>query len=93
VDVVPVRIGVLVNQLQDGLIVMDNRNQIIEIKSISAELFHEERNRLIGSGLDNLLQKIPELDKAFDQKNTLPQEITLNGSASQGSGFCYLPPL
>jgi diguanylate cyclase (GGDEF)-like protein/PAS domain S-box-containing protein len=82
-DIVPVALDILVDQMSDGLIVLDPYERIIEINRSAAKLIGIKHTQLISKSLADILDHSPE----FRQVNHHPwpefQQIRVNRQSSQ----------
>ena len=64
-DLVPVARDVLLDQMQDGMIVMDDLGRIIDINQAASRLINNSINVLTGKKLEESIAAIPELKEAL----------------------------
>ncbi len=77
-DLIPIAHNVLLHSMQDGVIVTDPQNRVVEINPATAHLLkHVELP--IGKDVSETFKEWPSLASVLTQKPDTPFEVTLNG--------------
>lgn len=82
-DLVPVAQDVLMDQMQDGVIIVDYQGRIIDINQTAADLFEMPRMNLIGSNLTQASASIFGLTNAFAPLQQSSREVKIKDSPSK----------
>lgn len=82
-DLVPVAQHILMDQMQDGMIVVDSAGWILDINRAAAALFRKAPNDLIGVKLVDVTAPLPELGKALLPLQQTGQQVTIDGGVPQ----------
>ncbi len=79
-DVVPVARGVLIENMVDGVLVLDARNRIIDVNPATCLLLACDEARIVGKPAEAVLAEWPELIRQGHDAPQIQTEIVLNGS-------------
>ena len=72
-EVVPVARATIVDKMQDGIIVMDGHNRVVDINPVGCRLVEQKMDEVIGQPIQKVVARWPEV-------------LHLYGSASQAQG-------
>ncbi len=75
--IIPVAKNIIFNEMQDGLIVLNEENKIVEINPLAQEILgkkKDETNEFIGKPITEVLSEYPDLKKKFTLSNSLEKE-------------------
>jgi diguanylate cyclase (GGDEF)-like protein/PAS domain S-box-containing protein len=76
-DVIPVARETLVEQMADGVLVLDAENRIIDLNSAARQLFGFKSERMLGQKIESMLTDCPELTNLMKQTGSMEKVITI----------------
>ncbi len=76
-DIVPVARRTAVDNMRDGMIVVDARSRVVDINPAALALFQRSTNEMIGQPLGEFLQTQPALVNSFRDVSDIRTEITV----------------
>ena len=85
-DIVPVARQIAVENMRDGVIVIDQQNRLIDINPSAEEMMRSLGQDLIGQTLDQLLAHRPDLLKKW---GLISRELGESSQELQVNGHCY----
>lgn len=81
-NVVPIARELLIEQMDDGMLVLDERQRIIDMNPAMQALIGQQRGRLLSRPLREALTERGELYDRIVAAETAPTEVSLAGSAA-----------
>jgi diguanylate cyclase (GGDEF)-like protein/PAS domain S-box-containing protein len=82
-DLVPVAREVLIDQMQDGMVVVNQYHRVLEINRAAAHLFEMPVSDLIGQNLAEVTSRFPDLANAFSPLAQGIWQVEINRSSAQ----------
>lgn len=83
-DLVPLARGAFIEEMADGVLVLDDRSRIVDANPSAAHLLSLRRDELCGADLDDALAQVPELLLAIHaasvRRDVAPASIVIAGS-------------
>ena len=90
-DLVPVARHTLVESMQDGVLVLDTRDRIVDINPAARHLIGADARSSIGRPADEVLAAWPRLLAHCHETEEVEDEIGLEGDASRWVDVCVSP--
>ena len=63
VDIMPIAKDTIINKMQEGLIVLNTKNKIVDINPMAKKILSKESSNLIGESINETLSSYPELEE------------------------------
>ncbi len=83
-DLMPVARNKVIENMQNGLIVLDNQNRVIDINPAAQKLVNQSKSKIIGQSIEQFLIRQPDLvNKYRDVLETYSQIVLGKGSAQR----------
>ena len=82
-DIKPVALDVLIDQMQDGMIVLDHKNRIVEANRAAAQLLGMRRSALIGRDFKDNTPLFSGLEAQIAAPQSITRQIALNNPQNQ----------
>ena len=79
-SVVPIAREMIVENMSDGIVVLDNKNMIMDINQAAAQIIDRERKALVGKPVEDVMKEYPELIKPFRGVENAQMEVEIKGS-------------
>jgi diguanylate cyclase (GGDEF)-like protein/PAS domain S-box-containing protein len=92
-DLRPIARNLLVEQMQDGMIIVDDQNKIIDVNPPALKLLGGNEKEIIGSSANKVLKKLVGRDVQLHSLTSLRTEITLQLNRQQQHFLLILTPL
>ncbi len=74
---IPIARDLVVENMGDGVVVLDNKNLILDVNPAAAKLIFSEKKSLLGRRVDDVLKEFPEIISEFHGINKGRKEIEL----------------
>lgn len=82
-DLVPVAQNVLMDQMQDGVIVVDSAGRVLDINRAASDLFEKPPDKMIGDHLVDVTTLLPGLGQALSPLRQSSQQVNIDGQMPQ----------
>ena len=92
-DVVPVARRVAIDTMRDGMIVLDDKNRVIDMNPAALVVFETRLADVIGKVIDELLANWPELVEPFKDVWEVATEVQLTGEDGERYFALQIAPL
>lgn len=92
-DIVPVARRTAVDNMHDGLLVLDLQNRVLDVNPAALKLFQRQAQEMIGRPLAEFLTAQPEIVAAFRDVTEAETEITLTLGDEQRYFALHISPL
>ncbi len=92
-SVVPIARDVVVENMGDGIIVLDNQDRFLDLNCVAQEIVGQSADKLIGSLASTLWAEQPELEGYFHSKDRLTAEVYLGSLAKRAYFELGIVPL
>jgi diguanylate cyclase (GGDEF)-like protein/PAS domain S-box-containing protein len=79
-DVVPIARALLIEDMPDGVLVLDRRNRIVDINSAAQQLLNQQHAPVIGQPIETALAAYPDWPQGLRETHTGRLELTLDGA-------------
>jgi diguanylate cyclase (GGDEF)-like protein/PAS domain S-box-containing protein len=76
-DLVPIARDVLIENMTDGVMVLDNQNRLVDVNRMALKMIGKPGQAVIGEPAENVFSNISELFNRFRDTLTTRQEITI----------------
>lgn len=76
-DIVPVARRTAVDNMRDGMIVLDTQNRIVDINPAALKLFQQDSSNMIGRNMGDFLQNQPAIIESFRNVSEAETEVTV----------------
>lgn len=85
-DLAPIARSTVIETVQDGMLVFDLHNRLVDFNRTAQQSFQLDFSRSIGASMHQLFQAYPDLQQKSQEETIERAEITLDGS---GGPQCY----
>jgi PAS domain S-box-containing protein len=76
-DIVPIARSTVVNHIENGYLVLDTDDRVLDINEAGAELFDRPREDVIGDSVAALFGDYPQVVETFGDERDIREDITL----------------
>ncbi|MFQ3318006.1 MAG: PAS domain S-box-containing protein [Natronomonas sp.] len=76
-DIVPIARSTVINHIENGYLVLDTENRVLDANRKSADLFATDRETMIGMTVQELFADYPEVTEQFGDERDIREDITL----------------
>lgn len=84
-DIVPVARDIIVDSMDDGVLVVDQNDRIVDANPAILKLMGQDKNAVIGKSLDEVLTRQGDLIRQFRNREQVETDITVDIAGSERS--------
>jgi PAS domain S-box-containing protein len=92
-DMVPVARRTAVDNMRDGMMVLDMQNRVIDINPAATALFRQNATEMIGRSLGEFLQNQPHIIDSFRDVSEVRTEVTVHAGERDRFYELHISPL
>ncbi|QLD88582.1 PAS domain-containing protein [Natronomonas salina] len=76
-DVVPIARSTVVNHIENGYLVVDTEDRVLDVNEAGSELLDRPREEIIGATIDSLFVEYPKVTEKFGGETDVRDDVTL----------------